>query len=751
MNMTTRLSNLIKTASVAVAMALASVPLAGAETRSDWKGHWISHALVQSTPNTWISYRKEVNVTKRPDKLVARIGADTKYWMWINGELVVFEGGLKRGPSPKGTYYDKVDIAPFLKEGNNTIAILLWHFGKQGFSHNNSGQAALIFEALSPELEIVSDKSWLCAPNPAYGGTDAPHPNYRLPESNIRFDARKDMQGWNMPGFDVRRKMHGASVMDEIAWPAMGEMVERPIPMWKDYGLKEYAAIRQSGDTVFCKLPYNAQVTPYLKIDAQGGEMVRIMTDNYRGGSENNVRSEYIARKGTQEYESLGWMNGHEVWYIVPSGVNVIDLKYRETGYDTEFAGSFECGDPFLNELWKRSARTLYITMRDTYMDCPDRERAQWWGDAVNELGEAFYALSPSSQLLARKGILELMNWQAADGSIYSPVPAGNRVSELPLQMLASVGWYGFHTQYWFSGDSSFVAQVYPRVHRYLHGDGLWTFKDNGLLNVRPGDWNWGDWGDDIDLEVLTNCWYYLALKAEKDFARMLGLHEDVAEANAMIKRIEDSFDAAYWTGSAFRDPNYKKKTDDRAQAMAIVSGLASEDKYPALFETLKKEYHASPYMEKYVLEALFKMGHADYALERMKSRYAKMLAYDYTTLFEGWGIGSEGFGGGTINHAWSGGPLTILSQKLCGIEPTAPGFKTFEVKPRMGTLKTASASLETHYGMIRVSLSRKSAKAGVASLAIEVPAGTSATVVASNGKPRVLEAGKYSLKIKVD
>lgn len=751
MNMTTRLSNLIKTASVAVAMALASVPLAGAETRSDWKGHWISHALVQSTPNTWISYRKEVNVTKRPDKLVARIGADTKYWMWINGELVVFEGGLKRGPSPKGTYYDKVDIAPFLKEGNNTIAILLWHFGKQGFSHNNSGQAALIFEALSPELEIVSDKSWLCAPNPAYGGTDAPHPNYRLPESNIRFDARKDMQGWNMPGFDVRRKMHGASMMDEIAWPAMGEMVERPIPMWKDYGLKEYAAIRQSGDTVFCKLPYNAQVTPYLKIDAQGGEMVRIMTDNYRGGSENNVRSEYIARKGTQEYESLGWMNGHEVWYIVPSGVNVIDLKYRETGYDTEFAGSFECGDPFLNELWKRSARTLYITMRDTYMDCPDRERAQWWGDAVNELGEAFYALSPSSQLLARKGILELMNWQAADGSIYSPVPAGNRVSELPLQMLASVGWYGFHTQYWFSGDSSFVAQVYPRVHRYLHGDGLWTFKDNGLLNVRPGDWNWGDWGDDIDLEVLTNCWYYLALKAEKDFARMLGLHEDVAEANAMIKRIEDSFDAAYWTGSAFRDPNYKKKTDDRAQAMAIVSGLASEDKYPALFETLKKEYHASPYMEKYVLEALFKMGHADYALERMKSRYAKMLAYDYTTLFEGWGIGSEGFGGGTINHAWSGGPLTILSQKLCGIEPTAPGFKTFEVKPRMGTLKTASASLETHYGMIRVSLSRKSAKAGVASLAIEVPAGTSATVVASNGKPRVLEAGKYSLKIKVD
>lgn len=217
------------------------------------------------------------------------------------------------------------------------------------------------------------------------------------------------------------------------------------------------------------------------------------------------------------------------------------------------------------------------------------------------------------------------------------------------------------------------------------------------------------------------------------------------------MKRISDSFDARYWTGTSYRNPDYRKQTDDRAQAMAIVSGLASPDKYPALFETLKKEYHASPYMEKYVLEALFKMGHADFAIERMKSRYAKMMGYDYTTLFEGWGIGSEGFGGGTINHAWSGGPLTILSQKLCGIEPTAPGFRTFEVKPQMGSLKTASAALETNYGMIRVSLGRKSAKSRVASLTIEVPEGTVATVTASDGKPRTVGAGKYSLKIKVD
>ena len=68
-----------------------------------------------------------------------------------------------------------------------------------------------------------------------------------------------------------------------------------------------------------------------------------------------------------------------------------------------------------------------------------------------------------------------------------------------------------------------------------------------------------------------------------------------------------------------------------------------------------------------------------------------------------------------------------------------------------MGALKTASASLETHFGMIRVSLSRKSAKSHVATLTIEVPEGTTATVTASNGKPKTMSAGKYSLKVKVD
>lgn len=705
------------------------------------KAQWIITERCQSASNTWLIYRKTFDLNEVPESLTANIAADTKYWLWINDEMVVFEGGLKRGPSPRDTYYDPVEIAPYLQPGKNTIAVLVWHFGKDGFAHVNSGKAGLLFAAHAPGIEIVSDRSWQSSVYEAYEHTGDPNPNYRLAESNVRFDARKEAFGWYKQEYDL--PFAPAMPIADAGDPPFGELVERPVPLWKDYGLQPYVYTRRSGDTLFCRLPYNCHITPWLKVDAAEGRTIHMRTDNYEGGSERNVRAEYITRKGTQEYESLGWMNGHEVIYIVPDSVEVLEVKYRETGYNAEFSGSFYCNDPFLNELWKRSARTLYVTMRDNYMDCPDRERAQWWGDEVNELGETFYALSPSGQQLAVKGIYELMNWQRKDGTLYSPVPGGNWDKELPLQMLASVGWYGFHTQYYFSGDSSFVPHIYDRLHRYLHE--VWQLDKSGLPVERAGGWSWGDWGEHVDMGVLTTCWYYLALKAEKDFARQLNKTQDVRMIGETMTTIEKCFDTKYWTGTAYRSPGYKGETDDRSQAMAVLSGLASKDKYPALLKVLKKEYHASPYMEKYVLEALFDMGYPDFALERMKDRYTKMLGYkEYTTLFEGWGIGAEGFGGGTINHAWSGGPLTLLSQKVCGIMPVSPGFRKFRVAPQLGTLTEASAIVTTHYGDIVVMIRKEGSRL---KYDITVPEGTEAEVVLNNKRTRILPEGRHSFK----
>lgn len=160
---------------------------------------------------------------------------------------------------------------------------------------------------------------------------------------------------------------------------------------------------------------------------------------------------------------------------------------------------------------------------------------------------------------------------------------------------------------------------------------------------------------------------------------------------------------------------------------MAVIAGFAGPDKYAALLEVFRKQAHASPYMEKYVLEALCIMDEPEFAQERIKQRFAKMVDHpEYTTLWEGWGIGAEGFGGGTINHAWSGGPLTIMSQYFAGIAPMAPAFSKYTVYPQMGALEKIRAKVVTAKGLITLQLSKNKK-----SFAMELtsPAGTQATV----------------------
>ncbi len=687
--------------------------------------------------NTWLCFRKQLSLSEVPDRVLAEIACDSKYWLWINGQPVVFEGQLKRGPTPTGTYVDTVEIGPALQKGTNQIAVLVWYWGKNGFSHNSSGKAGLLFSADGLEGGL-SDASWKVIRHPAFGDTGQPHPNFRLPESNICFDAQKDIAGWTKADFDDSSWSSAAEFGTPPAGP-WGKLYQRPILQWKDFGLTDYVSVetKQNSDgtqTVIGKLPYNAQITPYLKVSAPAGRLIDVRTDNYMGGSAPSVRAEYITTEGVQEYESLGWMNGHDVRYTLPEDVKLLDVKYRQTGYNADFVGSFRCDDESLNTLWEKARRTLYITMRDTYMDCPDRERAQWWGDAVNELGEAFYVFDArKGPMLAKKAVYELARWQRDDKVLYSPVPAGvpggngenpegTWAKELPAQMLASVGWYGFWTYYFYSGDKQTMADVYPNVRDYLS---LWKLDDNGLVVHRTGDWDWTDWGDNIDAAVIDSAWMVLALKAAVEMAQLTGNTADIAGYRKMMDAIEANFNKVFWQGDKYRSPDYKGQTDDRANAMAVIAGLAEPGYYSAIKDVLRTEYHASPYMEKYVLEALYQMDAPEQAIERMKKRFAAQIESPLTTLWEGWGIGSEGFGGGTYNHAWSGGALTILCQYAAGVAPTQPAFREFSVLPQMGSLKRIETVVPTRFGNIQLKLTQ----GPVFRMEVDVPEGTTAAI----------------------
>ncbi len=679
---------------IAVTLPTQTVVLA----QADWRTHpaLLGH---QTPPDTWLRARTQVKLDAPPATFPLTIAADTKYWLYVNGVMAVREGGLKQGPTPTGVYADTVDIARFLKAGDNVIALELWHLGKEGFSHRNLGRAAWSVTG-PPEL-----REWWVARDPShFRDTTGPAPNYRLPESNIAIDGRLNGTDWQQVDYVLSQDV--AFKRSVPLDTALGALVLRPIPQWKDFGRKPFPDplpkdFISTGDTLSLKLPYNAQITPFFAIDApRAGMRVDVRTDNYRGGGPPNVRTVYLTREGTQFFETPGWMNGHAVRFHFPKGITIRDLGFRESGYATERAGGFTSGDPRLDTLWEKAARTLYITMRDSYMDCPDRERAQWWGDVVIELGEAFYTFDSASTLLARKGFQELFAWQRTDSTIFSPVPAGNWDQELPTQMLASVGYYGLWNYYYFSGDKALVEEVYPALDRYIK---LWQVDEEGLVIPRKGGWTWGDWGERKDLYLLFQGWYGLALKGYAESAELTSHTADAAWARARMAKLRDAVRAKYYTPQGYVTPKHEFAPDDRVQALAVLNDWATPDQYEALRQNLQSVFQASPYMERYVLEALMQMGYPDDAITRMKQRYAKMIDSDLTTLWEGWGLGAEGFGGGTYNHAWSGGPLTVMSQRIAGLTPAAPGWGKYRLAPQLGSLQNVEAYAPTPSGELRV------------------------------------------------
>ena len=665
------------------------------DEKTDWQAKWIWDKENLTEKNVWMCFSKKVVLDKIPKELIAHISADSKYWLYINGETVVFEGNVKRGPDENSGYYDSTDIAPYLKEGENSICALVWFWDDEtSYSYNGSGQGGFLFEAVDENVTIISDKSWKVKRNSAYVDSALYPPNYRLPEYSIYYDAREDIGNWINEDYDVS-SWENATEYAVGGKGVYGKLYPRGIPFLKDYGLKDYensgdyenyTVKKFFGEKITVDIPYNAQITPYLKIIAPAGKKIRITTENTLIGA---VSTTYKTKEGEQEFEALGWFNGEHITYKIPKGVTVVSLKYRETGYDSSFCGDFKCDDEFLNSLWQKSLRTLYVTMRDNFMDCPDRERAQWWGDVTSEMIMTMYSMDSNSYLLYQKGVEAMLSHVDGTKVLQTVVPINGDYFELPVQQLAGI--VGFLTYYEYTGDKAFVGKVYDASLDYLK---LWEIGENNLVVHRSGSWDWPDWGKKADMTAIENAWYYYALSATEKMAEIIGKNDDLAFITERKTAISKGYEAL-WTDEGFKSEDVKKP-DDRANAFAVLSGLADKEKYGTITHVLTTTENASPYMEYYVLEALCKMGKYEAAEERIRDRYEGMMCEDYSTLWEFWDSWR-----GTMNHAWSGGPLVIMSKHFAGITPIEADYEKVKIEPQYNLSDSLNCTVPSVKGLI--------------------------------------------------
>ena len=757
--------------------------------------HWI-WTDDSSTENTWADFRRDFVLEEVPNKANIKIACDNKYWLYVNEELVVLDGGLNRGPNESDTYYDEIDIVQYLKAGNNNISILVWYWGStDGSTHYiTSGKAGLI---VSTELEEngkaieTGDGNWFAKVDAAYK-QDVERTNFFLGEYGVVFDGKESVawtgaefapeeNGWEK-AVVVGEDEQDPGYAGDAPW---NNLVKRPTPLIKDYGLTELSlsetdiSHNENGETVYTvTLPYNMQISPYIKLGetTEAGKEITAYTDTYNMSTLNMT---YITTNGEQSYENKPWISGDHLYFVVPEGVEVTALGYRQSGYaveagkDTLFTGYFDSSisenhvtnalftgghtwtqsevstdNNFYDELWNKALYTLYVCMRDSYMDCPDRERGQYIGDVINEMEEAFYALGPSANGLSAKAIRETCAGQIEykyKGKTYyamSCVEPIEEVHEIPIQELgtAVAAW----KYYLYTGDASVPQDCFTALYNYLtnydyetegaYVDTIRMREEKELkqtYNIRMSHLGkWTDWGNNQDARVAVNCWWYMSAVAVRNMADIEGVNataEQIKNLDENIAKVESNFQK-FWNEdlnayASTYDDTWQKSAeysdgthlvDDRVNALAVVAGLVDESKYEAIrnvfmgTDTTPAYKNASIYMERYVYEALYKMGYASDAMSRMQERFMDIVN-DTTssTLPEVWLGNNVVNDSGTKNHGWSGGALIAMSHHASGIEPVSAGYESWIVCPQLGDFESFSVCVPSEIGEIKETVTR--------------------------------------------
>ncbi|MDR1531037.1 MAG: hypothetical protein LBS62_02425 [Clostridiales bacterium] len=508
-----------------------------------WTKDWDSR---DNTEPAIVYFRKTLKLDTVPTAMPAMVSADSRYKLYINGSLA--EVGPLKGDR-QIWYYDTVDIAPYLLQGDNVISAVVLRYPTLYRQGNHS-----VFRTETPGFYL---KSALVSTDATWRTKKARRikivgENLYFAPLHISENADGDAETFRFMdiGFDSRAWTEAVEYND-FAMPkavSPGNLIERSIPplyrvkrFFKEvYCIRHSAFAKQDWEGMLngvsaIDIPARAnetveisageETTGYLALAlAQGqGASIKILTaECYAYEPVGNFMP--IPRKGdrtdceggrlfgfTDAYTPLGRGTESEpevyepFWFrtfrfvrleIATGSVplKILGFNYTETGYPLEIKTEVKTSDETLAAVWDISARTLRRCMHETYEDCPFYEQLQYAMDSRNQILYT-YAVSADDRL-ARKCMDDFRRSQRYDGMINCSYPCyGSNI--IPGFAIYYIGMVYDHMMYF--GDEALVQTHLPAIMGVLN-----YFENNrgtlglvgkiGGLNMRDRYWSFIDW-----------------------------------------------------------------------------------------------------------------------------------------------------------------------------------------------------------------------------------------------------------------
>lgn len=382
---------------------------------------------------------------------------------------------------------------------------------------------------------------------------------------------------------------------------------------------------------------------------------------------------------------------------ITLSSVTAVSLYH-----DIPYAGSFECSDDRLNEIWSVGARTVHLCMQDHLWDGIKRDRLVWIGDIHPETRVI-------SSVFGQVDVVEKSLDYARDKY---PLPEWmNGFSSYSLWwIIAHRDWYRYH------GDLAYL-----RLQKdYLLGllDKIMQCVDSSgseqLDAIRFLDWSTAADPDALStgLQALT----VLTLTAGAELCRVLG-EDDLAG------RVSDLAGIA----ASSRLVASKRK---HPMALMVLAGMASPEDVNDSILSVDPCRDVSTFYGYYVLQARAEAGDYLGCLRMIRDYWGKMIDLGATTFWEHFEIdwaenagrideivpigmrdihkdcGDHCYKGfrHSLCHGWAAGPTAWLSEHVLGVTPASPGFSTAKIVPHLADLLWARGTVPTPMGPIEVS-----------------------------------------------
>jgi hypothetical protein len=251
----------------------------------DWKAGWITHPTAPLREPLVLHFRRSFTLAAVPTNYIVRVSADNRFILYANGQRV--GDGPARGDLTHWRY-ERFDLAPLLKPGDNLITATVWNFGVYAPIAQMTDRTAFLLESeAAGDASISTPKEWLVEIEP--GHRPLPRVNngfyqYMASGPGEEINAADYDWSWNAPGAGSAAWVPAASAIRESIYATVNMAHSADTTGDNPWGLvpdelphMEYAAT-EAGKTVRVKLDQAAQVVGepgYVAVHV-GGERLEI-------------------------------------------------------------------------------------------------------------------------------------------------------------------------------------------------------------------------------------------------------------------------------------------------------------------------------------------------------------------------------------------------------------------------------------------------------------------------------------------